>query len=381
MNLDGNSLRLGIIFYFNPSWMGGINYIINLVNMLNFIDDEDKPGIILFYSPELKRFTDEIKYPKIEMVEWNFPFFLTGYLRSWLSGRNAFVEKILRKYDLDGIYPIHDFPVRIKSKTRLVSWYADLQHKYYPEFFSKFKILERNSRIKFIIRNSDHLVVSSMAVEEDFRRFFVIKPSLRVHIFHFCSVIDDLSDLSIGDLLKKYKLPQNYFITCNQFYRHKNHRVLLKAISVLNKNGIKVYFAFTGKLPDDNESKYIRELNTIIRENQLQTQIMFLGVLPRREQLLLMKNSMAVIQPTLFEGWSTVIEDAISLKVPVIASNIKVNIEQIGTNGIFFDPDDYKALAEILAKYIERNKAEYFYEDYWQRVKKAAYDFLDVFTS
>ena len=58
----------------------------------------------------------------------------------------------------------------------------------------------------------------------------------------------------------------------------------------------------------------------------------------RAEQLLLMKYAQAVIQPSLFEGWSTVIEDAISLQVPVIASNLPVNIEQLGDRGVYFDP-------------------------------------------
>jgi hypothetical protein len=36
-----------------------------------------------------------------------------------------------------------------------------------------------------------------------------------------------------------------------------------------------------------------------------------------------MKNATAIMQPSLFEGWSTVIEDAKSLQVPVIASDLK----------------------------------------------------------
>ncbi len=35
----------------------------------------------------------------------------------------------------------------------------------------------------------------------------------------------------------------------------------------------------------------------------------FLGFIDRGEQLQLMKNSIAIVQPSLFEGWSTVVED------------------------------------------------------------------------
>jgi hypothetical protein len=49
-----------------------------------------------------------------------------------------------------------------------------------------------------------------------------------------------------------------------------------------------------------------------------------------------MKHAKAVIQPSLFEGWSTVIEDAMAMNQVVIASDLQVNIEQLGENGIYF---------------------------------------------
>jgi len=277
------------------------------------------------------------------------------------------------------LYPLHDYPVRTRSKTRLVSWYADLQHLYYPEFFSKLKILERNTRIRFILRNSDDLVLSSQAVADDFAQFFKVTPQIRFHIFHFASVIDDLSNISIEELRNKYNLPVKYFITSNQFYKHKNHKILLAALAILKNKGKLLHLAFTGRLPVNNNSPYIKELTDIINENQLHDQISFLGVLPRNEQLLLMKYSQAVIQPTLFEGWSTVIEDAISLQVPVVASNLPVNIEQLGEDGLYFDPHNPSQLADILTKYPERNLDDVFYEDYHERVKNAAEAFLKVF--
>ena len=50
--MDKKRLKLGVLFNFNPSWMGGIIYIINIVKTLNFLDDEEKPEITLLYKPE-----------------------------------------------------------------------------------------------------------------------------------------------------------------------------------------------------------------------------------------------------------------------------------------------------------------------------------------
>jgi glycosyltransferase involved in cell wall biosynthesis len=92
-----------------------------------------------------------------------------------------------------------------------------------------------------------------------------------------------------------------------------------------------------------------------------------------------MRYAQAVIQPSLFEGWSTVIEDAISLQVPVIASNLPVNIEQLGTDGKYFDPLNPEELAEIIADYPERKQGILFYKDYKNRIREAAESFRSIF--
>ena len=222
--MNRNKLTLGILFNFRQGWMGGIIYILNVIRILDFLEDEKKPNVILFYRPDLKKFTEEIKYPYLKTVEWPFPSINKGYLKSWLTGRNEFVNKILQDYDLDGIFPMLDYPVRIKTKTKLVAWYADLQHEYYPEFFTKIRLMKRAARIKLILRNTDDLIVSSQAVADDFQKFFKVRKDLNVHIFHFASVIDDLSGISIDDLKQKYKLPSKYFMISNQFHKHKNHK-------------------------------------------------------------------------------------------------------------------------------------------------------------
>ena len=92
-----------------------------------------------------------------------------------------------------------------------------------------------------------------------------------------------------------------------------------------------------------------------------------------------MKHAKAIVQPSLFEGWSTVIEDARSLQVPVIASDLPVNIEQIGKEGEFFSPHDFKKLAELIEEQPKRDMEKLIYNSYKKRMKEAAYSFYSVF--
>lgn len=371
--------RLGILFNFNPKWTGGLIYLLNVVRILDFLDEKDKPTVVVLFNPALKKYVDEINYPYLELVPNQFPSIYKGYALSILKNKNLFVDDLAIQHQLDAVFPMHDYPVKSKLKIKLVSWYADLQHQYYPQFFSKLKIFERNARIKMILRNSKDLVVSSQAVKDDFEKFYKIPKSLKISIYHFVSIIDNLPDLTFEQLREKYNLPQEYYMISNQFHKHKNHKVAFEAVAELKKKGISTHIAVTGRFPEEPNSEYLQQLHDIVNQNELKTSISFLGLIPRGDQLLLMKYAKAIIQPSLFEGWSTVIEDAKSLQVPVIAANLNVNIEQLQETGTYFEPHNFGQLASILANYPSRDFGKMLYEPYSERMKKAAYEFLAVF--
>lgn len=371
-------MKLGVLFNFSSKWMGGIIYIINIINTLNFLDDEEKPEIFLFYRPDLKRFIDEMEYPYLNLVEWNFPSITKGTVKSILLRKNLFIADILAKYNLDSVYPLQDYPVRTKTKTKLVSWCADFQHRHYPEFFTTFQRAGRNLRTMMALRNNDNLVLSSNDALNDLRRFYAVPGKLKLDVFHFVSVLKWENEQEIESLKSKYNLPSDYFLVSNQFHKHKNHRVLLLTLARLNQLGIRKHFAFTGKLPEESDSPYLKELHSIIEKNNLMSQISMLGIISRADQLALMKHSQAVIQPSLFEGWSTVIEDAKSLQVPVVASNLRVNIEQLGDDGVYFDPHNVEELVAIIKNYPSRNPDEIFYQPYRERMKAAAVELLGI---
>ncbi|WP_430809870.1 MULTISPECIES: glycosyltransferase family 4 protein [unclassified Carboxylicivirga] len=372
-------LKLGILFNFQPSWMGGIIYIINIVKTLNFLDDEEKPAITLFYKPELVKFLNEFdEYPYLKKVEYDYPSLVKGNVKSWLLRKNLFVSPLLKKYELDVIYPLQDYPVRTKTKVKLVSWSADFQNKHYPEFFTKKNLIGRHQRVNNALKNTDNLVLSSHDAHKDLKHFFKVRDGINVHIYHFVSIIDKVEDVNMKELRAKYDLPDKYYIISNQFHRHKNHKVVLLALAKMKKMGIRIHLAMTGKMPDASVSPYMGELHAIIDENKLNDQISLLGIISRNDQLQLMRHSQAVIQPSLFEGWSTVIEDARSLQVPVIASSLGVNIEQLGDDHGYFDPHNVDQLVEILKDYPERNMGDMLYDPYEKRVKEAAQTLMKI---
>ncbi|MBC8111279.1 MAG: glycosyltransferase, partial [Verrucomicrobia bacterium] len=147
------------------------------------------------------------------------------------------------------------------------------------------------------------------------------------------------------ELLKKYQIKKPYFFSPNQFWQHKNQLTLLKAIKVLKERDIKTLVIFSGKEEDYRNPDYFKGLKQYVIENKIEDFVQFLGFIDRREQLKLMQYALSIVQPSLFEGWSTVIEDCKAMNQFVLVSDIPVHHEQIKENAIFFNPTNEYDLA------------------------------------
>ena len=102
----------------------------------------------------------------------------------------------------------------------------------------------------------------------------------------------------------------------------------------------------SGQLQDKFGSTYVNNIKSFVAQNNLNKCIKILGFIDRSEQLRLMKESYAIIQPSLFEGWSTVVEDAKAMNKFIFLSNLPVHKEQSPVNACYFDPHDIDDLTK-----------------------------------
>lgn len=83
----------------------------------------------------------------------------------------------------------------------------------------------------------------------------------------------------------------------------------------------------------------------------------FLGPRDHESTLRLIKGSDVLILPSLVEGLSTVILEAMALKVPVIATAVGGNIELVddGVTGFIVEPNNSTALSSAIVRLLELN--------------------------
>jgi glycosyltransferase involved in cell wall biosynthesis len=373
-----------LIFTSSGDWVGGMYYIQNIISSLNNLPEEKKPYLLLI--PEWNTpgdFISTFNYPYAEIfpVErrtlWKRAYYKA---LNMLTSKNMFYDWMIRHYELDWLYPFHDFTKELDSiNDRKISWICDLQHKLLPDLFDKEELVRREAEYSLITSKSQCIVVSSHDSEAQLRHYYPdIKAEIKV--LPFVSIIDQSKLTPFSILEKKYLIKKPYFILSSQFWKHKNHIVVLNAIKLLNEKQRHVKIIFTGKESDHRNPEYVPSLKTFIEKNNLKDNVQFLGFIPRDEQLGLLKEARAVIQPSKSEGWDTVVEDARTLQKPVILSDINVHREQVGDHGYYFPVDSATELAGIIEMFSDDNFNPVIPEaNHVDRFVKFAEDFIGIF--
>jgi glycosyltransferase involved in cell wall biosynthesis len=152
--------------------------------------------------------------------------------------------------------------------------------------------------------------------------------------------------------IRKFNLPTKFALVANQFWRHKNHEVVIEAIRQLHCKGISVPLVMTGLAIDyrDRNNETTSRILQAIASAGLSRDITVLGMVDDSDLANLMRAAAVVIQPSLFEGWSLGVQDCKALGRPLICSDIAVHREQAPDALGFFRCDCPDELADLLAQ-------------------------------
>jgi glycosyltransferase involved in cell wall biosynthesis len=160
------------------------------------------------------------------------------------------------------------------------------------------------------------------------------------------SVSPDVYSQDTREVVDKFGLPEKFFYLPNQFWKHKNHLMVVKALGLLKKMGQCVHVVCSGNQNDYRHPQYWQDLHRAISENGVAEQLILLGMIPADDVFPLLRQSIAVINPSLFEGWSTTVEEAKSLGKRVLLSDIPVHVEQDPPGSTYFVRNDPEDLAQ-----------------------------------
>jgi len=123
----------------------------------------------------------------------------------------------------------------------------------------------------------------------------------------------------------------------------KGLHYLIRALSLTNED-VEVTIAGAGYLG----RRYEAYLKNMIAKLNVQKQVKFLGIVDEKEKWKLYRSSDIFVLPSIHEALGLVILEAMSVGLPVIASNVGgiPEIVKDGFNGLLFEPRNSRDLAE-----------------------------------
>jgi len=368
MALEPTSLRIGVVDQTAAGWVAAAVYSRTILSSLDAACNS--AGVELFF---LSGSSDE-RYAKFRAKRMRLAS--TDYLPAEKQLRKLFglkdksralrgearLRKLLRlrgDSDLFGLaqhnsinvlLPLLDLPPwRIVPGT--IGWIPDFQHLHLPQFFGPQDLQQRNTTFRRLAEKATVVMLSSEAAHDDFAQFAPDHANkARVVPFPSLLAFDDLNEDPVATRTK-FNLPEKFALVANQFWAHKNHALVVQALALLKSAGVRVSVVMTG-LPSDHRdpaNKNFSALLQAIAAAGLNDQITILGLVPYNDLVNLMRTAALIIQPSRFEGWSTVIQDAVALGRPLLCSDIAVHREQVPRALGFFPTDRADVLAELLA--------------------------------
>jgi len=159
----------------------------------------------------------------------------------------------------------------------------------------------------------------------------------------------DYTEEELGAIRRKYHLPEGFLFYPSLFWSHKNHEIILQALSHIKVNqGVAIPAVFTGAT-QGRYSRYPRLLE-MTRASGLEDLVRFTGYVPDDEMGGLYRLATALVMPTFFGPTNIPYLEAFALGCPVIGSDIRGVREQIGGAGLLVNPSSIQEVAEAILK-------------------------------
>ncbi|MGA8831421.1 MAG: glycosyltransferase, partial [Desulfomonilaceae bacterium] len=342
-------IRVGFILaYQSASWLGGVNYFRNLLDAILSLPDRKIAPVVFLRKARDFELTD---FDGIEVIRSSLfdQFHPAWVIRKGVHSilKNDFLlEKFLTRHKVDVLS--HSGYLGPSSAIPAIGWIPDFQHVRRPDFFSPKTIQFRTHHFKALCDYCQRIVLSSKDALGDLQAFSPEAEAKSI-VLNFVSCLTGVTKIpDRKSLEKRYNFRGTYFHVPNQFWVHKNHRVLIEALGLLKQEDQNMLMLATGSTFDSQCGNHTESLVALAKQMGVDKQFRILGTIPYLDMIGLMAHSAAVINPSLFEGWSTSVEEARSLGKQIILSDIPVHREQNPPRSWFFAPTDAQSLTQIM---------------------------------
>ncbi|BAY12216.1 glycosyltransferase family 4 protein [Calothrix sp. NIES-2098] len=218
--------------------------------------------------------------------------------------------------------PIPEAP--LFSSCSYVVTVHDLIPLRFPQYFSLSQRIYCSYYVAAVIEQSKHIICNSKTTAQDLTSFLEVSE-------------ERISAITLGYDSKNFcflNLPkQNYFLYLGRHNPHKNPARLIAAFAALpNNSNYELWLA------GPSDRRYTPTLKVQVEELGITNRVKFLEYVPYKELPKIINGAIALVFPSLWEGFGLPVLEAMACGTPVITSNISSLPEVAGDAAILIDP-------------------------------------------
>lgn len=307
----------------------------------NLLDtDKENQYFLFLYDTRIK--LDEFKQDNVQIIY--FPG-LENIGKIPFLYRHILVPRVLKLYHLD-VYHNPAYIIPFFYFGRSVITVHDLAYYKNPAWFPEHQYFNTRILTPLSIYKAKKIIAVSESTKNDLIKYFKVKPE-KIEVI--LEGVDDYCNLAVDDekIDVKFKISSPYFLALGTLEPRKNLVRLIESFNI-----------FLTENPDSNFKlvlagkkgwKYELIFETIKKLN-LEAKVIWVGYVHLPEKIYLLKNSFALVFPSLYEGFGLPILEAMNMGVAVVTSNVASIPEIVIDNAVLIEPEDTNSIKEGLNK-------------------------------
>lgn len=282
----------------------------------------------------------------------------TGMLHQKLSSlwRSNWIKKDIVANKIDLYHGLsHEIPIGLhKTNCKTIVTIHDLIFERYPKQYKKIDIKIYQKKFRYACKNANRIIAISKQTKEDIIQFYGIEASKIDICYQSCnpSFAQKISTDEKIRIKEKYGLPKQFYLYVGSIIERKNLLTICKALHLLKeKNTIPLVVIGDG-------DTYVDEVKSYLKKNNIEKSVFFLSEQEAAQRSITFRNAadfpaiyqsaIAMIYPSIFEGFGIPVLEALWSRLPVITSNISCLPEAAGEGSILVNPYSEIEIAEAM---------------------------------
>lgn len=292
--------------------------------------------------------------------------------------RSSWVKKDLKRLKIDLYHGLsHEIPIGIKKTgIKSVVTIHDLIHERYPEQYNAIDVKIYTKKFRYACDQADKIIAISEQTRRDIIEFYKTPEDKITVCYQSCNPAFGkiVSEEEKAAVKKAFELPDQFFLYVGSIIERKNLLNVCKALFLLRED-LDIPLVVIGE-----GGKYKQQVKDFVFQNGLEKKVIFLSENEKAKASpafrsaaifpAIYQSAVAMIYPSLFEGFGIPVLEALWSRLPVITSNISCLPEAGGDGAYYVNPVISEEIAEGMKRIFEdKNLADSLREKGWQHAQ------------